>query len=474
MATLNSALQIMAGALNADQAALDVTSNNVANANTPGYTRESPVFQANDSITINGISYGQGAQMTAAQSQRSLVLEASLQQQTQSQQSTSSHLAALQQVEDIFNQVTTATTGGSAVGSLGDRVTNLFNSLNSLAANPSSITLRESVLSAAGQMTSAFNSAATQLNQQTDSLNSQVQGVVRQINPLLASIAQLNQQIASSSPNTDAGQLEDQRQYDLQQLSQYIGINVVQTEDNSLTVTTTGGALLVAKDQAFSLTTSNIAGKSDVFAGAPGSATDITAAQINGGGQLAGLLATRDQDIPSIQNQIDTLANSVASGINGIQASGTDLNGNPGQPIFNIPATIAGSAAGISVALTDPSQIAASVAGNGPGDNSNLQAMSNLENSNITGGQTPATFYASFISNLGGEVSGLTTQNQAQLASLTQVQSQRNALSTVSLNEEAANLQTYEQAYQAASQVFSIVGTLIDSALNLGVQTAVS
>src|SRR6185437_14581038 len=128
MATLNSALKIMAGALNADQAALDVTSNNVANANTPAYTRESPVFQANDSITINGISYGQGAQMTAAQSQRSLVLEASLQQQTQSQQSTSSHLAALQQVEDIFNQVTTATTGGSAVGSLGDRVTNLFNS----------------------------------------------------------------------------------------------------------------------------------------------------------------------------------------------------------------------------------------------------------------------------------------------------------------------------------------------------------
>lgn len=474
MATLNSALQIMAGALNADQAALDVTSNNVANANTPGYTRETPVFQANDSITINGISYGQGVQMTAAQSQRSLVLEAGLQQQTQAQQSTNSHLAALQQVENIFNQVTTATTSGSAVGSLGDQVTNFFNSLSSLVANPSSITLRESVLSAAGQMSAAFNGAASQLNQQTDSLNNQVQGVVQQINPLLTSIAQLNQQIATSNPNTDAGPLENQRQYDLQQLSQYIGINVVQTEDNSLTVTTTGGALLVAKGQAFSLTTSNIAGKTDVFANAPGASTDITAAQIDGGGQLAGLLATRDQDIPSIQNQIDTLANSVATQINTVQTAGSDLSGNPGQPIFNIPASVAGSAAGISVALTNPSQIAASTTGNGPGDNGNLQAMINLENSNIAGGQTPATFYASFISGLGGEVSGLTTQNQAQQASLAQVQSQRNALSTVSLNEEAATLQTYEQAYQAASQVFTIVGTLINSALNLGVQTAVS
>jgi flagellar hook-associated protein 1 FlgK len=474
MATLNSALQIMTGALSADQAALDVTSNNVANANTLGYTRETPVFQANDSVTINGISYGQGVQMTAAQSQRSLVLEAGLQQQTQSQQSTNSHWTALQQVETIFNQVTTSTSSGSSVGSLGDQVTNFFNAMSALAATPSSISLRESVLTAAGQMTSAFNSAASQLNQQTSSLNNQVQGVVQQINPLLTSIAQLNQQISSSSPGADAGQLEDQRQYDLQQLSQYVGVNVVQTEGNSMTVTTTGGALLVSKDQAFQLTTSNIGGKTDVFTSAPGAATNITAAQASGGGQLAGLLATRDQDIPSIQNQIDTLANSVATQLNTIQTGGTDLNGNPGTPLFNIPATVAGSAAGISVALSNPSQVAASSGTNGPGDNSNLESMINVGNSNIVGGQTPATFYASFISGLGGEVSGLNTQNQAQQASLSQVQSQRNALSTVSLNEEAANLQTYERAYQAASQVFSIVDKLISSALNLGVQTAVA
>ncbi|MGC1781845.1 MAG: flagellar hook-associated protein FlgK [Acidobacteriaceae bacterium] len=476
MATLNSALQIMAGALSADQAALDVTSNNVANANTPGYTRETPVFQANDSVTINGISYGQGVQMTAAQSQRSLVLEAGLQQQTQAQQASNSHWTALQQVENIFNQVTTSTSTGSSVGSLGDQVTNFFNSLSALAASPSSVSLRESVLTAAGQMTSAFNSAATQLSQQTSSLNNQVQGVVQQINPLLTSIAQLNQQISSSSPDADAGQLEDQRQYDLQQLSQYVGVNVVQTEDNSMTVTTTGGALLVSKDQAFQLTTGNVGGNTDVFTSAPGGATDITAAQVNGGGQLAGLLATRDQDIPSIQNQIDTLANGVATQLNTIQTGGTDLNGNPATvtPLFNIPATVAGSAAGIAVAITDPSEIAASTGTNGPGDNSNLESMLNVENATGISGQTPANYYASFISGLGGEVSGLNTQNQAQQASLTQVQSQVSSLSAVSLNEEAANLQTFEQAYQAASQVFSIVGTLINSALSLGVQTAVT
>jgi flagellar hook-associated protein 1 FlgK len=100
--------------------------------------------------------------------------------------------------------------------------------------------------------------------------------------------------------------------------------------------------------------------------------------------------------------------------------------------------------------------------------------MINVQNLNTVNGQTPANFYASFISVLGSQVSGLNTQNQARQASLSQVQAQASALSGVSLNEEAANLQSFEQAYQSASQVFSIVNTLIMSALNLGVQTAVS
>ncbi|MES2220969.1 MAG: flagellar basal body protein, partial [Acidobacteriota bacterium] len=199
MATLNSALQLMSGALTADQSALNVTANNVANANTPGYTREVAVFEASDSVTLNGISYGQGVLMTASQSQRSLVLDAAVQQQTQAQQASNSEATALTQVEDIFNQVTTSTSS-SGVSSLGDQVNNFFNSLSQLSATPSSVSLRENVLTSAGQMSSAFNSAASQLDQQTASLNTQVQGVVDQINPLLTSIAQLNQQISSSSP----------------------------------------------------------------------------------------------------------------------------------------------------------------------------------------------------------------------------------------------------------------------------------
>ena len=471
MATLNSALQIMTGALTADQAALNVTSNNIANASTPGYTREAPVFQSNDVVTINGISYGQGVQMTSAQSQRSLILEAGIQQQSQAQQASNSEWMAMQQVQSIFNQVTTAS--GAGTNGLGDQITGFFNSLTQLEASPASITLRENVLSAAGSMTSAFNNVAQQLGQQTTTLNQQVQGVVGQINPLLTSIAQLNQQITASSPNGDASQFEDQRQYDLQQLSQYIGVNVVQTESNGLTVTTTGGALLVSKDQAFQLSTGNVGGHLHVFTGAPGLPQDITTQQADGGGQLAGLLAARDQDIPAIRSQADTLAYHVSTSVNINQSNGVDLNGNPPQQFFNGngPGNIPGAAAAVKVRITSPFQIAAASPGNGPGDGTNLQAMANVANQGVVAGDTPADYYSSFVAGLGSQVAGLNTQNQAQQASLSQVQSQRNALSAVSLDEEAANLQTYERAYQSASRVFSILDTLMSTTLNLGLET---
>lgn len=474
MATLNSALQMMASALNADQGALNITANNTSNASTPGYTRQVAVWQANDPVTINGISYGQGAHLAAAQSQRNLILNTNIQQQQQAQQATSSQYNALQSVEGIFNQVTTSTTGSTGVGSIGDLVTGFFNSVSALANSPSDTALRQGVLSAANTLAQTFNSAAAQLNTQTSSLNQQVSGVVQQINPLLTSIAQLNQQITSTSPTGDASQLEDQRQYDIQQLSQYIGVNVVKTENNGLSLTTTGGALLVSEGKAYQLTTGNVSGNVDVFTSAPGSAADVTAPQAGGGGQLAGLLTTRDQNIPAVQNSIDTLAYDLATQVNAMQTAGSDQNGNPGVALFTIPGTVAGSAAAISVAITDPAQIAAAGAGLGPGDNSNATAMSNLQNQNIVGGQTATNFYASFISSLGSQVAGLNTQNTAQQASLTQLQSRQSALSSVSLNEEAANLQQYEQAYQSAAQFFNVLNTLTASALNLGVQSAIA
>jgi flagellar hook-associated protein 1 FlgK len=128
----------------------------------------------------------------------------------------------------------------------------------------------------------------------------------------------------------------------------------------------------------------------------------------------------------------------------------------------------------MSVVMADPNQIAAAAAGQGTGDNSNATAMANLANQAIVGGQTPTDFYSSFVSTLGATVSGVQADNTAQNASVTQLQSQNNALSGVNLNDEAAAMSTLQTSYQAASQVFTILNTIMTSALNLGTETAVT
>jgi flagellar hook-associated protein 1 FlgK len=128
----------------------------------------------------------------------------------------------------------------------------------------------------------------------------------------------------------------------------------------------------------------------------------------------------------------------------------------------------------MSVVMKDPSQIATTGAWNGTGYDSNTTLLAGLANQTIVNGQTPINYYSNFVSTLGSAVSEVQTENTAQNASVTQLQTQNNALSSVNLNDEAAAMSTLENSYQAASQVFTLVNTIMASALNLGVETAVS
>jgi len=470
MATLNTAFSIATGALDADQAAINIIANNTSNANTPGYTNEVPEWQANDPVTIDGTSYGQGVTMTGPSSQRDLVLEQRIQQQTQLQQGSDARQTALEAVENIFSTATSASSSTSSLD-IGASISGFFSALSQLQSNPADNSLRQSVLNAATTLANSFQSASSQLTGQQAALDQQSAAIVPQINALTQAIAQLNSQISQTSGNGDAGELEDQRQYDLQQLSQLVGIHEITTEDNSLTITTASGALLVSKGQAFSLSTSVSGGVTHIF---DYQGNDLTTGLASGGGQLGGILTVRDQDIPQMQSALDTLAYDLGTALNNANAAGSDANGNPGGLIFNPPASATGAASSISVAITAPSQIAAAATGNGSSDDTNLESMLQIQNQTIVGGSTPSSYYSSFVSAVGSLISEVSTENTAQQASLSQLQTQRDSLSAVNLNDEAAALESLQQAYQAASKVFTILDTVMASAINLGVETTVA
>jgi flagellar hook-associated protein 1 len=470
MATLSTAFSIATGALNADQAALNVVSNDVANANTTGYTRQVAAFSENDPVTINGISYGTGVTMTGGVSQRDPVLQQALQQQNQIASASTARLTALEQVQTIFNQATTATSGSSAgsASGIGSDLSAFFDSLSSLEASPSDMSLRQQVLTTATNLAGDFNTASSQLSAQQTSLDQQTSSLVTQVNSLTQSLAQLNQQIQSSSPSSDAGVLEDQRQQDIQQLSQLIGIHQIQTENNGLEITTSSGALLVGGAQSYSISTAAVSGSLHLY---DSLGNDITTSLTSGGGQIGGLLTVRNQDIPQMQSALDTMAYDLGTAVNTQNQAGSDANGNPGVAVFNLTAGVSGAAAGISVNLTDPSQIAAAASGVGSSSDTNLLAMANLQNQGVVGGRTPSSYYSTFVTTVGSLVAGVSTQNTAQQASVSQLQNQINSLSAVNLNEEAASLQKFEQSYAAASKIFTVLDMVMSSALNLGVQT---
>ncbi len=473
MATINSAFNLISGAIEADQSALNIVANNVANANTPGYTQQVPNWQENAPVQINGTSLGTGVTETGATSVRDRVLEERLQQQQQASSASTTRLSALDSVQALFPP--DSGSASAAAGDIGSDVTSFFTSFAALEANPTDNSSREAVLSAARTLSGDVSNAAASLNAQRTSLDQEAASVTSQVNSLTSVIAQLNLQIQSSSPSGDAGTLEDQRQQDLGQLSQLIGINQVTTENNGISLTTTSGEMLVSEGTSTPLTAGTVYGVTHFFVGS----SDVTASLTAGGGELGGYLTARDQDIRQVMTALDQLAYGIATQVNALNDSGADLSGETGTAtsplyIFGEPVAVAGSAASMSVTMTDPSEIAAAGLGQGSGDDANAIALAGLANQPIVNGLTPSDFYSNFVTELGSTVSQVQTENTAQNASVTQLQTARDSLSSVNLNDQASFMQQFERSYQAASQVFAILNTVMTSALNLGVETAVS
>jgi flagellar hook-associated protein 1 len=467
MGTISTAFNIISGALDADQSALSIVAGNVANANTTGYTEEQANFVENSPVTINGASYGDGVTETGATSVRDRVLEGRIDQQQQAASASTARLNALNTMQTLFTPDSGSST--SEAGDIGNDITNFFDAFSSIESDATSNPLRQQVLSSAQTLSSDISNAASSLDQQQQSLDQEAVTVVGQVNSLTASIAQLNQQIMSTSPDADAGTLEDQRQQDLSQLSQLVGINQITTESNGLTVTTTSGQVLVSENNSYQVTMGKSGGLTHFYLGT----TDITSDLDSGGGELGGYLQARDQDIPTALSALDSLAYSIETTVNAQQANGTDLDGNAGAAIFATPAQVAGSAQSMSVAMTDPNGVAAAA---DSGDDTNVVALAGLASTAQTqlNGLDPNSYYSDFVSALGSTITEVQTENTAQTASVTQLTTQNNSLSEVNLNDEAASLTNLERTYQAASQFFTIVDAIMASALNLGEETAVS
>ena len=460
MSSLFGTMSVALQSLMTQQGALEVVANNIANVNTPGYSREVPILEESPPILSGNTMVGTGVTLQSVQSVRDNILDLRIDQETSQQSSLNSYVDSMNQVQSLFNE--TQGTG------LQTDLSNFFNSFQSLATDPASSSLRQAVIVAGQDLAGAFSQTSNNLSTIQQGLDQSVVQTVQQVNQLTTQVANLNQQIQEvSNAGDNPGSLEDQRDEALNNLSGLIDTAVIYSNDGTVSVTTTQGTLLVSGNQSDALTAqiNSATGMNDVYA----QGADITSAIA--GGQLQGFIGARDGSIPSTQSSLDNLAAGLISAVNNQQNAGYEMNGAQGVDFFtpftpSAPGSNAGAATTMTVALTNPDQVAASSDGT-QGDNGNATALADLQNAPIVAGQTAGNYYSNLIDQVGNDVSNATSKQEAVGLVLQQLTNQQKAVSGVSLDQEATNLINYQQAYEAAARVISTVDELNQAAISM-------
>jgi flagellar hook-associated protein 1 len=457
--SLSGSLFTAVNALEVDQGALAVTSNNIANANTPGYSREVANLEEAPAVTYGSLQFGTGVELANVQGIRDNVLQLRLNQEAQTEGKLNTFVNGMNQVQPVFNE-----TAGSGLQSL---ISQFFGAWQTLSSDPTNAGERQAVIADGQDLAAGFNQTAQALVTQGQSADQGVVDTVNQINGLTTQIAQLNQQIfAATNGGATPNSLLDQRATLINQLSQDVDLQTIPADATSITLTTSGGTVLVAGAQSFNLSaqTNSTTGYQDIYA----QGSDITSTITSG--NLAGYLQMRDTEVPALASSLDTLAAGIANAVNTQSTAGFDANGNAGTNFFVAPTGTAGAALNLSVAITIPSQVAASSDGTA-GDNGNATAIANLQNQSIVAGETPIGYYAALVAKVGNDTANASSSLSGEQLLIQQLQDQQNSESGVSLDEEGANLELYQNAYDAAARVATTVQSLMQTAINMGLVT---
>jgi flagellar hook-associated protein 1 FlgK len=469
MAGLFTSLNQSVQSLTAQSLALNIAGKNLANLNNASYARQRVVFGDRGTVETPQGPQSMGLEAMGVQQIRDALLD---QQVTREIALTSSYTTQQQILQNaqanlgqtINNVAATDTTGSSAgTGGLGAALDDFFNSFQSLAASPTDVGERQTLLQKAAILTDTINQTDTNLAQVQSDSTAQIQSDVSSVNQMLQSIADLNKQIGSveiGKPNS-AVDLRDQRQAVLEQLAA------------KLPVTTTAGANGMIKVQMTDASNNPVVLVDDATVTGPVTFTgtgltagaSATAVQFSSG-SIYGALTVRDGAVQDMRDSLDAISQQLVTSVNAAYNPSNTAGGDFFDPAGTTAATIT-----LNSGLTATNLAAGTGAA---GDNSIALAIAAVGNQSFsTSGSPPdavdgtiGQFYGGSVSALGQALATTNTlvDNQTSVQNL--VQTQRNSVSGVSLDEEMADLVRYQTAYQASARVFSIVDGLLDTVVN--------
>ncbi|SDF67597.1 MULTISPECIES: flagellar hook-associated protein FlgK [unclassified Duganella] len=447
----------LSGAL-AAQAALNTVSQNIANSQTKGYTRQGALLQAIATDSGN-LSPGNGVQVGS-------LLRFSDSYKLQQMWRANSELGYRSQVQPYLTQMETVMSDPKSSLSYG--IDNFFKALNAAGVDPTSSPLRQQVITAADSMSQQFNSIYNVTANQSISVQQQQSAILPSLNQSLASIASLNKQIVSVGVGgTNTSALMDQREQLIDSVSAQVGVEVVSNPDGSVNVSLKSGQPLVV-----GFASSTLAFTTD------GGAPVLTLSYQNVkfpldetavGGQLGGLGNYKVNTLLPLQTSIKEIAQQMADKVNAVLTTGQKSDGSPGEPLLVFNPTSATGLLEITEGIKT-TDLAFSSDGT-PGDSGNLQKLIDIKGQPITLTTLGTLLLGDADTQLVGKLGIDSQQNKAQLTTATTIRSQAEddwkSTSAVNTDEEAINLMEFQNMYQANMKVIAVANALFDSTLQM-------
>jgi flagellar hook-associated protein 1 FlgK len=327
---LSDVFGISVSALEAFQAAVQVTSNNIANANTPGYARERVNLTTAVPQSNGGTPIGSGVQVSGI----ARSFNQTTANQLNSSQSSLGQLNALQSYSSQIDNIIGTTAGGISTA-----LQSFYSAWSDVADSPTSTATRQALLGKAQSVASSFQNTGSQLDSLNTDINSRITSDVQQINALGASISTLNKQIVISTSQAGSqppNELIDQRDQLVSSLSQLTGVSTTLDSNGALNVFVGNGQPLVLQGSTTQLTT--------IPSEFNASQLEISTSTSNGNvisgsitsGDLGGLLAARSEVVNPARNQLGQIAAAFSQSVNSQQNAGLDLSGQLGANLFTV------------------------------------------------------------------------------------------------------------------------------------------
>lgn len=461
--TLGIALTGLAAA----QAGIRTTQHNISNVNTAGFRRQEVSYSALNPQLYGATFFGAGVGVSSVRNLYSQFQDSQmLLNQTQLSHN-EAYAAQASQIDKL---------AGDANSGLSGALEKFFSATQTVASDPTSGAARQVMLSSGRNLAARFNSLSTTLNDIRVDSNREIAATTTRINTYAGQIAELSGNISRAEAGTgqSANDLRDQRDQLVSELNKLINVTPVQQGDGAYNLYVGSGQALVVGSRAMAMSSVpdalNPTFDLPALSQAGGVVQPLDASLLSGG-SLGGLLAVRAQVLQPAMQDLDRLAYELATQFNAQHTAGFDKAGVAGINFFadmtTLPAPPGNAAAAFAVhaAMTDPSLIAASSSSAGsPGDNQNVLLLAGLQTkpNTVNGTDTFASAYAQLVARTATLASEADIGVAAYEALTSQTRQMQRALSGVNLDEEAANLIRFQQAYQASAKAMQVASSLFD------------